>query len=39
MGKDRVDQKEKFTGIDQGPASMEEVVHLYNISLELVFFN
>lgn len=30
MGKDSVDQKEKFIGMDQDPASMEEVVHLYN---------
>ena len=30
MGKDSVDQKRKFIGMDQGPASMGEVVHLYN---------
>ena len=30
MGKDSVDQKRRFIGMDQGPASMEEVVHLYN---------
>ena len=30
MGKDSVDQKRKFIGTDQGPASMGEVVHLYN---------
>lgn len=30
MGKDSVDQKGKFIGMDQGPASMAEVVHLYN---------
>jgi hypothetical protein len=30
MGKDSVDQKGKFIGMDQGPASMGEVVHLYN---------
>ena len=30
MGKDSVDQKRKFIGMDQGPASMEEVVHLYD---------
>ena len=30
MGKDSVDQKGKFIGMDEGPASMEEVVHLYN---------
>jgi len=30
MGKDSVDQKGKFIGMDQGPASMEEVVHFYN---------
>jgi hypothetical protein len=30
MGKDSVAQKGKFIGMDQGPASMEEVVHLYN---------
>jgi len=30
MGKDSVDQKIRHLGLDQGPASMEEVVHLYN---------
>lgn len=30
MGKDSVDQKRKFIGMDQGPTSMEQVVHLYN---------
>ena len=30
MGKDSVTQKETFIGLDQGPASIEEVVHLYN---------
>jgi hypothetical protein len=30
MGKDSVEQKGKFIGMDQGPASMAEVVHLYN---------
>ena len=30
MGKDGINQKGKFIGMDQGPASMEEVVHLYN---------
>jgi hypothetical protein len=30
MGKDSVNQKEKFIGMDQGPASMAKVVHLYN---------
>lgn len=30
MGKDSVDQKGKLIGIDQGLASMAEVVHLYN---------
>ena len=30
MGKDSVDQKGKFIGMNQGPASMEEVLHLYN---------
>ena len=30
MGKDSVEQKGKFIGIDQGPASIAEVVHLYN---------
>jgi len=30
MGKDSVKQKENFIGIDQGPASMAEVVHFYN---------
>ena len=30
MGKNNVDQKGKFIGMDPGPASMGEVVHLYN---------
>lgn len=30
MGNDSVDQKERFIGMDQGPSSIEEVVHLYN---------
>jgi hypothetical protein len=30
MGKDSVTQKETFIGLDQGPASMAEVVHVYN---------
>ena len=30
MGKDSVDQKGKFIGMDQGPASIGEVVHLYD---------
>ena len=30
MGKDSVDQKGKFIDMDQGPTSIEEVVHLYN---------
>ena len=30
MGKDSIDQKREFIGMDQGPASMGEVVHLYN---------
>jgi hypothetical protein len=30
MGKDSVAQKGKFIGMDQGPASIGEVVHLYN---------
>ena len=30
MGKDNVDQKEKFIGMDQGPVFMIEVVHLCN---------
>jgi len=30
MGKDSVDQKGKFIGTNQSPASMAEVVHLYN---------
>ena len=30
MGKDSVDQKRKFIGINQGSASMGKVVHLYN---------
>ena len=30
MGKNNVDQKGKFIGMDQGPTSMGEVVHLYN---------
>ena len=34
MRKDSVYQKRKFIGIDQGPASMGEVVHLYNIILK-----
>ena len=31
IGKDSVHQKGKFIGMDQGPASRGEVVHLYNI--------
>ena len=30
MGKKSVSQKKWFIGIDQGPASIEEVIHLYN---------
>ena len=30
MGKDSVDQKRKFIGMNQGSASMGKVVHLYN---------
>ena len=30
MGKDSVEQKERFVGLDKGPSSMTEVVHLYN---------
>ena len=30
MGKDSVIQKGRFIGLDQGPTSMGEVVHLYN---------
>lgn len=30
MGKDSVTQKGTFIGMDQGPAPLEEVVHLYN---------
>lgn len=30
MGKDSVKQKERFIGMDKGPASRGEVVHLYN---------
>lgn len=30
MGKNSVDQKEKFIGLDHGPTSIKEVVHLYN---------
>lgn len=30
MGKDSVDQKGKFIDMDQGPISIEAVVHLYN---------
>jgi len=31
MGKDSVDQQRKFIGMNQGPASIEEVVDLYNL--------
>lgn len=34
MGKKSVDQKKKFIGMDKGPASMEEVVHLYIYNFE-----
>lgn len=30
MGKNSIRQKRKFIGMDQGPTSMSEVVHLYN---------
>ena len=30
MGRDSIEQKNEYLGRDQGPASMEEVVHLYN---------
>lgn len=30
MGKDSVNRKGKFIDMDQGPTSIEEVVHLYN---------
>lgn len=30
MGKKSVAQKEKFGGMNQGPASLNEVVHIYN---------
>lgn len=30
MGKDSVDQKKKFIGPDQGPASRLEIIHLPN---------
>lgn len=30
MGRDSVEQKQDFIGLDKGPASMEEVVHLYD---------
>ena len=30
MGKDSVDQKQRFVGYEQGPTSKSEVLHLYN---------
>ena len=30
MGKDSVAQKGKFIGVDRGPKSKDDVVHLYN---------
>eukprot|EP00980_Cylindrotheca_fusiformis_P030299 scaffold24649_cov2193-Cylindrotheca_fusiformis.AAC.3 len=30
MGKDSVDQKERFIGLDKGPKSRDDVLHLYN---------
>jgi hypothetical protein len=30
MGKKSVEQKARFIGLDQGPASMQEVLHVYN---------
>ena len=30
MGKDSVDQKERFIGLDEGPKSIDDVLHLYN---------
>ena len=30
MGKDSVQQKRRFVGVDQGPTSKSDVVHLYN---------
>lgn len=30
MGKHSISQKRRFIGIDQGPASIGEVIHLYN---------
>ena len=30
MGKKSIEQKKRFVGLGKGPASMEEVVHLYN---------
>jgi len=30
MGKDSVEQKGRFVGVDQGPTSRSDVVHLYN---------
>ena len=35
MGKDSIDQKRKFIGMNEGPTYMEEVVYLYNY----VWFN
>lgn len=30
MGRDSVEQKERFVGFDQGPKSKQDVLHLYN---------
>ena len=30
MGKESVDQKERFIGLDKGPKSRDDVLHLYN---------
>ena len=30
MGKDSVEQKGRFVGVDQGPTSRSDVAHLYN---------
>lgn len=32
MGKDSVDQKERFIGLDKGPKSRDDVLHLYNFN-------
>jgi hypothetical protein len=30
MGKDSVEQKDRFVGVDRSPTSRSDVVHLYN---------